>query len=167
MTRISTRPKDAFLGFPSFVLAVLIFFARKPVKDFFAERRGQITNDLESAAELLSQAETRNAELSRKLVDLNTQIEEIKETAQRRADEESERILADAHRTAERIRSDATAAIDQELSRAQRELRREAADLALELAAGILEDQVGDADRDRLVDEFITRIEPGAEAGNG
>ena len=53
---------------------------------------------------------------------------------------------------------------DQELRRAQAQLRDEAADLALEIAATKLTDTVGDADRERLMDEFITRVEPNGAA---
>jgi F-type H+-transporting ATPase subunit b len=148
------------------VLGVLIYFARKPIVEFFAGRRAQIKGDLDSAAELLSQAEARNAEIQRKLVDLQSEVEEIRETSRRRAEEESERILAEARKSAERIRSDASAAVDQELNRAQRELRKEAANLALELAGEILREQVNEPDRERLVDEFITRVEPGPNAAS-
>jgi F0F1-type ATP synthase membrane subunit b/b' len=48
----------------------------------------------------------------------------------------------------------------QELLRAQQELRAEAAGLAVDLATEILKEQVGDSDRQRLLDEFITRVEP-------
>ena len=75
-------------------------------------------------------------------------------------------FVDDARATAERIRRDAAAAVDQELRRAQTQLREEAADLALELAATKLRDQVGDSDRDRLVDEFITRVTPAAGRGD-
>jgi F-type H+-transporting ATPase subunit b len=145
------------------LIAVLTYFARKPVMQFFGERRERITNDLDSAAELLRQAELRNSEISRKLVDLGSQVEEIQEATRRRADEECERIIAEAHRSAERIRSDAHGAIEQELARAQRELRREAANLAIEVAAEMLREKISDSDRERLVDEFITRVEPGNE----
>ena len=67
--------------------------------------------------------------------------------------------------TAERIRRDAQAGVAQELRRAQSELREEAADLALEIAARKLSEQVGEADRERLVDEFILRVE--ANSGEG
>jgi F-type H+-transporting ATPase subunit b len=146
------------------LLVVLVYFARKPIREFFAARRDQIEGDLDAAATLLSQAEARNSEIQRRLVDLESQLEEIRETTRRRAEEESERILAEAHKSAERIQHDAAAAVDQELMRAQRALRAEAADLALQLAADILRQQVGDADRERLLDEFITRVEPGTEA---
>jgi F-type H+-transporting ATPase subunit b len=147
------------------VLGVLFYFGRKPVVSFFADRRGQIKTDLESAANLLSEAEARNAAIQRRLVDLDSQLEDIRETTRRRAEEESERILAEARVAADRIQTDAAAAAEQELLRAGRLLRAEAAELALELAGSILSEHVTDSDRDRLLDEFITRVEPGSEVG--
>jgi F-type H+-transporting ATPase subunit b len=142
------------------LIAVIFFVARKPVMAYLAERRTQIKNDLDKAAELLSVAEARQTEISARLRDLEAQLEEIAELSKQRAEEESERILAKARAAAERIQSDALEATAQELLRAQRELRAEAAGLAVELAGEILKEQVGDADRQRLLDEFITRVEP-------
>jgi len=150
------------------VLGLLVYFGRGPIREFFASRRSTIHGELDQAAELLTQAEQRNAELQRRLVDLSSEIEDLREAASQRAEQEAERILADARATAERIRRDAQAAIDQELRRAQSELREEAADLALEIAARKLGENVTDNDRDRLIDEFITRVEPsvGAEGAS-
>jgi F-type H+-transporting ATPase subunit b len=150
------------------VLGLLVYFGRVPIREFFASRRSTIRSELDQAAELLNQAEQRNAELQRRLVDLSSEIEDLREAASQRAEQEAERILADARATAERIRRDAQAAIDQELRRAQSELREEAADLALEIAARKLSENVTDSDRDRLMDEFITRVEPslGAEGAS-
>lgn len=149
------------------VLGVLVYFGRGPVGEFFATRRSDIQKDLSEAADLLSQAEQRNADLQRRLADLSSEVENIHESTTRRAEEESERILADARATAERIRNDAQTAVDQELRRAKSELRDEAATIALELAAQKLSDNVSDADRERLMDEFITRVEPSTTAGQG
>jgi F-type H+-transporting ATPase subunit b len=147
------------------LLGVLFWFGRKPISEYFTIRREGIQSELSEASDLLSQAEQRNAELQRRLVDLSSEIEEIREQAGRRAEAEAERILSDARAHAARIRSDARAAIDQELRRAQKELREEAADLALEIATRTLTEQVSDSDRERLLDEFITRVEPSLGEG--
>ncbi|MBW2426377.1 MAG: hypothetical protein JRG86_19180 [Deltaproteobacteria bacterium] len=141
------------------LLGVIFYLVRKPTREHFAARRERIQGELDQAADLLTRAEQRNSELQRRLVDLSAEVEEIRENAARRAEGEAERILADARAAADRIRRDAQAAVDQELRRAQTELRAEAADLALELAARKLTDQIGEPDRERLVDEFITRVE--------
>jgi F-type H+-transporting ATPase subunit b len=142
------------------LLGVIVYFGRKPISEFFETRRSGIQSELSQAAELLAEAEHRNADLQRRLVDLSTEVEGIKDAAGRRAEDEAARILDDARAAASRIRSDAQAAISQELRRAQSELREEAADLALELATRKLTEEVVDSDRERLVDEFILRVEP-------
>ena len=150
------------------VLTVIVVLARKPIAAFFAERRTGIKSDIDGAADLLQQAETRYAEWQRKLIDLEGEMSEIRDTARRRAEDERDQILAEARDGAERIKRDAVAAVDQELRRARAELRREAAELALDLADKLLQENVNDGDRDRLLDEFITRVEPGpATTGTG
>ena len=149
------------------ILGVLIYFGRAPIQAYFASRRATIKNELNEAAELLTQAEQRNSELQRRLVDLNSELEGIREAAHARAEDEAEKILADARASAERIRNDAKAAAAQELSRAQTELRKEAANIAMDLAAQKLSQNVADSDRERLMDEFITRVEPSSDTRPG
>ena len=141
------------------LLAVLIAVARKPIRAFFADRRSGIQSELEEAAELHREAEQRMSEWQRRLVDLESELEVIRDTARERAETEREHLLADARQTAERIRHDAATAVDRELLRAQKRLRDEASELAVELAAGILRERVTEQDRDRLLDEFIARVE--------
>ena len=146
------------------ILGVILYFGRGPIVEFFSTRKKTIQSELSEAADLLSKAEQRNADLQRRLVDLSSEVEGIRESANQRADEEAERILADARASAERIRRDAQAAVDQELRRAQASLQEEAADLALEIARQKLTAEVSESDRDRLVDEFITRVQPAGSA---
>jgi len=140
------------------LVSVLVYFGRGQLREMFASRRSTIAADIETAASLLERAEAHNSEWQRRLADLDRDIDEIRDTARRRAEDERERILAEANEAAERIQRDAVASVEQELRRAQGELREEAASLATELAAGMLREQVGQGDRDRLVDEFISRV---------
>lgn len=141
------------------LLAVLVYFARKPIQEFFAERRTGVQESLESAAALRDEAEARYAEWQRRLTDLDAELAEIRTRARERAEAEREKILRDAQASARRIREDAHTAVEHEIERARRALREEAADLAIELAGERLRAQVEDADRSRLLDEFIGRVE--------
>jgi F-type H+-transporting ATPase subunit b len=141
------------------LVGVLVYLTRKPIQAYFAERRKSISDDLEKSAELQRQAEERNAKWQRRLVELERELEEIRRLGRERADAEREQILADARESAARIERTARTAIDHELRRAREKLRDEASDLAVELAAGLLGERVTEADRDRLVDEFIARVE--------
>jgi F-type H+-transporting ATPase subunit b len=141
------------------LLVVLVVAARKPIQGFFADRRTRIASDVESAARQRKEAEERYARLQRQIAALDTELEGIRATARERAAAEREHMLADARAAAERIRREARLAVDQELRRARKELRREAADLSVELAGDLLARQVSEADRDRLIDELIARVE--------
>ncbi len=141
------------------LIAVLIFFARKPVQSFFADRRAQIQEQLGHASETLAAAERRHAELQRQLVDLDRDLEQIRVRSRERAESEREHILADANAAAQRIENDAKAAVEREVGRAREQLRQEASELAIEIATTRLQSQIDDTDRNRLIDEFIDHIE--------
>jgi len=149
------------------LLAVLFVFARKPVQAFFQDRRERIQGEIQSAAQLRKEAEQRYAKWQRQLVDLDAELERVRATARERTEAERERILADARAAAERIRSDAHVAVEQELRRAREQLRDEASALSIQLASELLQAQVTDTDRDRLIDEFTAKIEQPSPNGSG
>jgi F-type H+-transporting ATPase subunit b len=140
------------------LLAVLFYFARKPIQTFFGDRRKAIRKELDAAAALERSARERYAQWQRRLVDLERELAQIRTASQERADAERASLLADARAAADRIRSDAANAVEHELRRARARLREEASQLAIELASGILREKVTAQDRDRLIDEFIDRI---------
>lgn len=150
------------------LIAALVYFARKPVQSFFADRRRAIQDELRAAADLLAQAEARHAECQSQLENLEAELDRLRAASQQMARSDHDRIVAEAEAAAERIRVDARTAVEQELRRAHEELREEAAALAVELAGERLREQVTEQDRGRLVDEFIERIEQdgsGSDAG--
>ena len=147
------------------LLAVLFYFARKPIQAYFGDRRAAIRKELDDAAAMKRRAEEHFAQWNRRIVDLDRELAEIRAGAQERAEAERASLLADARAAADRIRADATTAVDHELRRARAGLREEASQLAIELAAGILREKVTAQDRDRLIDEFIERVARAPEAG--
>lgn len=149
------------------LLGVIGYFARAPLRTFLAERRNKIETGIESARAELGAAERRLAECRERIGSLDRELGEIRRAVRAQAESERERLLAEARATAERIQRDASAAIDQEARRARERLRGEAAELAVRLAGDLLRGELTDADRTRLVDDFVERVErtPGAAAG--
>ncbi len=141
------------------LFVILYAFGRKPMRAYFADRRDRILGETQEAARLHKEAEERYIKWEHRLVDLDAELEKIRSVSAQRAAAERDRILADATAAGERIRNDARTAVEQELRRARAELREEAADLAIELAGGMLRAEVGEADRDRLIDEFISEVD--------
>lgn len=141
------------------VLGILGYFARTPIRTYMAERRQNIEAGIEAARRQLAEAERQLAECNERIATLDHEVEEIRRTVRAQAESERDRLLADARVAADRIRRDANTAVEQESRRARDELRNEAAEMAVRLAADLLKRQVTDSDRARLVDEFVERVE--------
>jgi F-type H+-transporting ATPase subunit b len=147
--------------------ALLYVVARKPIQAFFRDRRERIEGEVQRAAQMRQEAEERHGRLQRQLSELESDLDRIRRMGRERAENERDRILSDAQASAERIRADARIAIDHELRRARAELRQEASDLSVEIAAGLLRDQVTETDQTRLLDEFIDEVEGASSNGSG
>ena len=148
------------------LIAALVYFGRKPLRAYFEKRRSEVQGVLQSAADQLATAETTYAKWQRRTIELGAELDEIRAMSRQRAEAERARIIEDARAAAERIRRDATTAVELELRRARETLREEATQLAIELAGERLSREVTEADRDRLIDEFIGLIAstPGSDA---
>ena len=144
---------------------VLVYFARKPIQQYLGDRRDTIAKNIASSEQLLRDAEAKLAEWNAKAARLDADVVEIIESTRKGAETEKAAILADAEATAARIRQSASGVVERELRAARESLRKEAAELAVTIAGTILREQTNEADRNRLVDEFIAKIESGTGAG--
>ena len=144
------------------LLVVLAVLLRKPIRGYFSDRRLRIQGEIEEATRLRKKAEERYASWQKRMSELDAELERIRNTARQRAEAERDRIIEAARATAERIRHDAGVAVEHELRRAREQLREDAADLAVELAGDLVREQLDDADRKRLLDEFIDTIQGSA-----
>lgn len=142
------------------MLGVLIYFGRKPVASFLAERRGGIERDLHGAEQLLRDAEARLAEWRDRAARLDGDVADIKRFAREAAQQDGARIVAEAHAVAERIRRDAASAVEREAKRARERLRQETAERAVAAAERVLREKIQPADEGRLFDEFVAKVEP-------
>lgn len=144
------------------LIAVLVYFARKPVQAYLTTRRDTIAKNIASSEQLLKDAERKLGEWNAKAARLDADVAAILDSTRKSAETERATILADAETTAVRIRQGAAGVVERELRSAREKLREEAAELAVALAGKLLREQVNAGDRDRLADEFIAKIESGA-----
>lgn len=156
------------LGVPLFVwftivnfiifVTVLVVVLRKPLADFLRGRKESIAKEMEDAQKLLENAQRHHAEISARLDKLESELKAVREQIKKEGEAEGERIMERAKQAAERIRREADFQAEQEVKMAKMELREEAARLAVKLAEETLEKAISDADRERLVNEFITEV---------
>ena len=102
--------------------AILYYFLRKPIAEFFRNRKESIVGEFEQAKRAKEDAERILKETEEKLKALEDEIKRIIETFESMAENEKQRILAELELTIKRIR----ASIEEEkasiLSKAKMEL---------------------------------------------
>lgn len=131
-------------------LYVLQRYVGRPMGAFLETRREGIEAELARAKEQLVEAEELRAESSRRLQEVENEIERLKERAAEEGRAEAERIAEQARQEEERF----VRRVEQEISRREAETRaqlaQDTADLTAELAREILEHEMTDEDRRRV-----------------
>jgi F-type H+-transporting ATPase subunit b len=137
------------------VLYILWKYAWGPITNALEQREQNISESIQRAEKALAEAK---------------QVQADNQKARREAEREAQRILREARESAEALREDevdktrekirqmqeqAQAEIEREKQGALEELREEVADLAIQAASKILEEDMNQDRQRRLVDDFI------------
>ncbi len=140
------------------LLAILVYFLKKPLVNFFSERKVQIQTDLEEAREQRDQAERMIADYKQKLAGMEQELEKMRSELTKAADAESTRVVANAERMSASMVEAAKVAAEQEVRKAKVELKNEAVALAIELAESLVREKINEDDRKRLVEEYFVKV---------
>jgi F-type H+-transporting ATPase subunit b len=134
-------------------------FAGAAIKDYLSKRRRTVADAIEAAGKAKAEADKIKAEFEAKVAALGDTKAELIAEIKAIADAEHARVIAAATQAAERIGRDAELTAQSDLERARRELRREAAGLATELATEMIREKLDENERQRLLRDFITRVQ--------
>lgn len=137
---------------------LLYYFVAKPIRNGLSTRREDIAKTLADALAARDEAEAKHREYSEKLAKATEEITEIRAAIKREGEMERDRILASAKEMAAKIEKEAENKASGVVTKARKELREEAARLAVELAEVLLKKQVSAADQKRLVDEYMQKV---------
>ena len=160
---------EAFVGVNLFTmifawvnLLILYLFLKKllfkPVKNMIDSRQKEIDDmysDAESSREAAAEMKTQYEE---KLSLANEESEEILKRAVRKAQLREEEILADASKKAERTMARAAEQIELEKKKAINEVKDEVSEIAISIAAAVIERDVNGEEHKALIDEFIDGV---------
>jgi F-type H+-transporting ATPase subunit b len=141
------------------ILYFLLFkFGRKPISDALKARKLGIMKGMEDAAKMKAEAEASLAKYQKKLDEIDSEVARIKREAKEQGEAESARILGEAKERRARMERDARLLVEQELKAARENLTRDTVRAAVKSAEAMLTAKVGDADQQRLGDEFLASI---------
>ncbi|MBI5249001.1 MAG: ATP synthase F0 subunit B, partial [Desulfomonile tiedjei] len=140
------------------LLAILVYVLKKPLGNFFTERKAQIQMDLEQAREQRDLAEVMIKDYQQKLAGMEQELDKMRAELKKSSDAESAKVIANSERMAASMAEAAKVAAEQEVRKAKIELKNEAVALAIELAESLIREKINDDDRKKLVEEYFVKV---------
>jgi F-type H+-transporting ATPase subunit b len=142
------------------VLAVGLFFIlRKPVSQALRSRIDGIKEQLQDLEDQKEAAEKKLIEYNQKLSDLEKEAENIVAEYIKQGNEAKARILKEAEAAAEKLQAQARRNIEHEFDQAKKQLQAEVLEKSLAKAEAIIKEKISDDDQNRLVDEYLEKVE--------
>lgn len=155
---------DFFWSLGAFVVFVLLFYRLGVTRILaaVARREAGIEADIAAAATAAEEAATSRARLQEQLAGAEARIAAMMEEARRDADALRERAVAAGRAEVAAMHHKALRDIDETRDRALRDLQRDIADIATDMAARILERELDPDTHRAFVERCLAEI--GAEA---
>ena len=143
-------------------LLILYIFLKKllfkPVKNMIDSRQKEIDTMYSDAEGAKTEAEAMRVEYEEKLEKANEESEEILKKAVRRAQLREEDILHEANEKAQRVLERAEEQVELEKRRAINEVKNEVSEMAIGIAAAVIERDVKEDEHSAMIDEFIKNM---------
>jgi F-type H+-transporting ATPase subunit b len=137
---------------------LLYRFVGRPIGAYLDTRREGIAEELRNARQQLEEADRLQADVSRRLEDLEREVEELRDKASAESVAEAERIAEQTQADEERF----LRRVEEEISRREAETRarlaEDTADLTAQLARDLLEREMTDDDRQRILQQSLDRM---------
>ena len=163
------EPFESFVGINPFTmifawinLLILYIFLKKllfkPIKNMIDSRQKEIDDMYSTANEAKESAEAMRIEYEEKLEKANEKSEEILKNAVRKAQLREEEILREADAKAQAVLERAEAEIELEKRRAINEVKDEVSEMAIGIAAAVIERDITPDEHSDMIDEFIKNM---------
>ncbi|MFT6376452.1 MAG: F-type H+-transporting ATPase subunit b, partial [bacterium] len=149
------------------LLALLFVVGRRPIGDALKNRALGIRKELVDSARERDEARQANEELIARLGKFERELETMRATANTEAKKDAARLVVRAETEAKRIAESSERSISEEIRRAKATLRKEAVDLAVELAETILSKEVEADDQRRLARQFLDTLTTDGDSAHG
>ncbi|PIE62212.1 MAG: hypothetical protein CSA25_06195 [Desulfobacter postgatei] len=145
----------------NFVILALgcFFIARKPVAQFFSSRSKGIEDELTDLEQKKADAKRQLAEYEARFRNLERESEKIVQDYIKQGEDAKKRILEAAEAQAGKLEEMAKRNIEQEFKAAKAALKQEVVDRAMDQAQALIKKSITTQDQNRLVDEYLKKVE--------
>ncbi len=140
------------------LIVLLVYFLKKPLVTFFAERKEQISKDLDDAREQRERAERLLKDYEAKIAGMEQELAKMRAELAKASEAESKKLLEAADAMMFKMVDAARLAAEQEVRKAKAAVKNEAVDLAVELAEALIREKITDQDRRRIVEDYLDKV---------
>ncbi|MBI1909698.1 MAG: ATP synthase F0 subunit B [Deltaproteobacteria bacterium] len=140
-------------------IGVLFFLLRKPAREFWRNRRLQISMRLEESARMVREASEKHHGYQKRLNHIEEEAGRLVEELTKEGELEKQKIFRETADWEKRMVGESAKIADQEVRKASAALQKEAALLATEIAEKLIRDHLKEEDRHRLADGYLKRLE--------
>jgi F-type H+-transporting ATPase subunit b len=137
---------------------VVVYFARKPVRDFFRNRSVEIAKAMQESKDARERALAALAEMERKVKDLEIETNRLIEDARGRGEKDKQALIEEGRKMVADIDAQVKQGVALEVQKAKSSLQQEASSLAVDLAEKTIKEKIGPKDHERIVKEYITKV---------
>lgn len=139
-------------------LFALVWFIGRPLGRFLEDRRRGIRASLDEAQEKLERAEALRAEIGERLQRVEGEVAELRARAESEAHAEAEQIAEETKAEEQRFLQRVEDEIDRRTAETRQQLARDAIDLTAQMAKELLENELTDTDRTRLLEKSLAAM---------
>jgi F-type H+-transporting ATPase subunit b len=140
------------------IAVVVVYFARKPIRDFFKNRSVEIAKAMQESKDARERAAADLAEMEKKFKELEVETNNMIAEARARGEKDKKDLEEEGKRMAQEIQNQVKQSIEMELRKAKSALATEASLLSLDLAEDRIKESISDKDRQRIVREYISNV---------
>jgi F-type H+-transporting ATPase subunit b len=140
------------------LVGLLVYFLRSPLTGYLQSRGEHIRSELVQAAELRRSSEAQLAGIARRMEALPGELEALRSRGAQDIAAEEARIRSAAEGERDRLLEHMRRDVEMQVRIAQTALRKEAADLATEIARRRIEAAITPDDQIRLVDRYAAQL---------
>jgi len=156
------KPQPPFLAsvINFLILAFILYMVvTRMINPALKTRSESISAELEEAQQLLDEAKAAVGKAKEKQEKSSEEFKRIREEYVSSGQAEEKRLNKEAEAKSKRIEAEAALIADQEFVAMKQQLRQEVAQSALRLAEKLIENQLDQSDRSRLVGNYLTHLD--------
>jgi F-type H+-transporting ATPase subunit b len=140
------------------LVAILIKFAGKPLKNYLLSRSTRVSEKLDEADRLFKEAEALKQEYQSRLSKLDNEIDAFKKSILEDTEREKKKIIDEATGFAKKIKEQANITYQQEIRAMTNKIKEEIAKLTMDRAEKLIIEKYNPKDHELMVDEFIEKL---------